>query len=323
MIQSNENMAKIFDKANSSTKQKIALAYLGKVIKNHKKHILDAFTREGILLDADISDKMLINKIQNTLLQNNQQAKNLKKSLAILILAKKDNFSDFFSFEEQESPINIIFRELVEKDAKGVLKVFENLNIRVKKDILKTDLVKKIRSIYFGRFILPKKRKIKNLFRIKIKELLVANGINKNSNFSDFFNLSKNKTPKAPKTPKEPKTPKTPKERKVKEAKAPKVKDGNMLTRTFKKGEDGTSIAGNFYRNNKEAINILGDTLITGIASRGGKNAINNNINNDVLDSSNDNIKEPKKTPYLKYGLIVGGIAVVGFIVYKIIKRNK
>ena len=300
MIQSNENMSKIFNKANSLTKQKIALAYLGKVIKNHKKHILDAFTREGILLDADISDKMLINKIQNTLLQNNQQAKNLKKSLAILILAKKDNFSDFFSFEEQESPINIIFRELVEKDAKGVLKVFENLNIRVKKDILKTDLVKKIRSIYFGRFILPKKRKIKNLFRIKIKELLVANGINKNSNFSDFFYLSKNKTPKAP-----------------------KVKDGNMLTRTFKKGEDGTSIAGNFYRNNKEAINILGDTLITGIASRGGKNAINNNINNDVLDSSNDNIKEPKKTPYLKYGLIVGGIAVVGFIVYKIIKRNK
>jgi hypothetical protein len=97
MIQSNENMSKIFDKANSSTKQKIALAYLGKVIKNHKKHILDAFTREGILLDADISDKMLISKIQNTLLQNNQQANNLKKSLAILILAKKDNFLDFFS----------------------------------------------------------------------------------------------------------------------------------------------------------------------------------------------------------------------------------
>ncbi|MCX6197196.1 MAG: hypothetical protein NTY55_11220 [Flavobacteriia bacterium] len=227
MIQSNENMAKIFDKANSSTKQKIALAYLGKVIKNHKKHILDAFTREGILLDADISDKMLISKIQNTLLQKNEQANNLKKSLAILILAKKDNFSDFFS-------------------------------------------------------------------------------------------LSKNKTPKTPKAPKQPKTPKV---KAPKEAKTPKVKDGNMFTRTFKKGEDGTSKAGNFYRDNKEAINILGDTLIGGIATKWGKNAVNNNINNDVLDSSIENVQEPKKTPYLKYALIVGGIAVAGFIIYKIVKR--
>jgi hypothetical protein len=316
MIQSNENMAKIFDKANSSTKQKIALAYLGKVIKNHKKHILDAFTREGILLDADISDKMLISKIQNTLLQKNEQANNLKKSLAILILAKKDNFSDFFSYDTSDSSINLIFRELVEKDGKGVLKVFENLNIKLL-NTQKENVIKRIRSIYFGKFILPKKRKIQKLFRIKIKELLVANGIDKNSNFSDFFNLSKNKKPKAPKTPK------APKERKVKEPKAPKVKDGNMITRTFKKGEDGTSIAGNFYRNNKEAINILGDTLIGGIATKWGKNAVNNNINNDVLDSSIENVQEPKKTPYLKYALIVGGIAVAGFIIYKIVKRNK
>ena len=317
MIQSNENMAKIFDKANSSTKQKIALAYLGKVIKNHKKHILDAFTREGILLDADISDKMLISKIQNTLLQNNQKANNLKKSLAILILAKKDNFSDFFSYETSDSSINLIFRQLVEKDAKSVLKVFESLNIRLL-NTQKENLVKRIRSIYFGKFILPKKRKIQKLFRIKIKELLVANGIDKNSNFSDFFSLSKNKTPKTPKAPKQPKTPKV---KAPKEAKTPKVKDGNMFTRTFKKGEDGTSKAGNFYRDNKEAINILGDTLIGGIATKWGKNAVNNNINNDVLDSSNENVQEPKKTPYLKYALIVGGIAVAGFIIYKIVKR--
>ena len=308
MIQSNENMAKIFDKANSSTKQKIALAYLGKVIKNHKKHILDAFTREGILLDADISDKMLISKIQNTLLQKNEQANNLKKSLAILILAKKDNFSDFFSYDTSDSSINLIFRELVEKDGKGVLKLFESLNIRLL-NTQKENVIKRIRSIYFGKFILPKKIKIQKLFRIKIKELLVANGIDKNSNFSDFFSLSKNKTPKTPKAPKETKT--------------PKVKDGNMFTRTFKKGEDGTSKAGNFYRNNKEAINILGDTLISGIATKWGKNAVNNNINNDVLDSSSENVQEPKKTPYLKYALIVGGIAVAGFIIYKIIKRNK
>jgi hypothetical protein len=319
MIQSNENMAKIFDKANSSTKQKIALAYLGKVIKNHKKHILDAFTREGILLDADISDKMLISKIQNTLLQKNEQANNLKKSLAILILAKKDNFSDFFSYDTSDSSINLIFRELVEKDGKGVLKLFESLNIKLL-NTQKENLIKRIRSIYFGKFILPKKRKIQKLFRIKIKELLEANGINKKSNFSDFFSLSKNKTPKTPKAPKQPKTPKV---KAPKEAKTPKVKDGNMFTRTFKKGEDGTSKAGNFYRDNKEAINILGDTLIGGIATKWGKNAVNNNINNDVLDSSSENIQEPKKTPYLKYGLIVGGIAVVGFIVYKIIKRNK
>lgn len=319
MIQSNENMSKIFDKANSSTKQKIALAYLGKVIKNHKKHILDAFTREGILLDADISDKMLISKIQNTLLQKNEQANNLKKSLAILILAKKDNFSDFFSYDTSDSSINLIFRELVEKDGKGVLKLFESLNIKLL-NTQKENVVKRIRSIYFGKFILPKKRKIQKLFRIKIKELLEANGIDKKSNFSDFFSLSKNKTPKTPKAPKQPKTPKV---KAPKEAKTPKVKDGNMFTRTFKKGEDGTSKAGNFYRDNKEAINILGDTLIGGIATKWGKNAVNNNINNDVLDSSNENVQEPKKIPYLKYGLIVGGIAVVGFIIYKIVKRNK
>ena len=319
MIQSNENMAKIFDKANSSTKQKIALAYLGKVIKNHKKHILDAFTREGILLDTDISDKMLISKIQNTLLQNNQKANNLKKSLAILILAKKDNFSDFFSYDISDSSINLIFRELVEKDGKGVLKLFENLNIRLL-NTQKENVIKRIRSIYFGKFILPKKRKIQKLFRIKIKELLVANGIDKNSNFSDFFSLSKNKTPKTPKAPKQPKTPKV---KAPKEAKTPKVKDGNMFTRTFKKGEDGTSKAGNFYRDNKEAINILGYTLIGGIATKWGKNAVNNNINNDVLDSSIENVQEPKKTPYLKYALIVGGIAVAGFIIYKVMNRNK
>lgn len=316
MIQSNENMSKIFDKGNSRSKEKIALSFLGKIIKDHKILIIDAFAKEGILLDKNISDNRLIFEIKKTLMQKNQQAKNLKTSLAILILAKKDNFSDFFSYEEQDSPINIIFRELVEKDAKGVLKVFENLNIRVKKDILKTDLVKKIRSIYFGTFILPKKRKIKRLFRIKIKELLVANGINKNINFSDFFNLSRNKTPK------EPKAVKPPKVKAPKTAKEPKVKDGNFFTRLFKKDEvTGTSKAGDFYRNNKEGIDLLGGTILTGIAQRGSQNVVSAGINNEVI--GNNNIQETKKPPYLKYALIVGGIAVAGFIVYKIVKRNK
>jgi hypothetical protein len=225
MVQSNENMSKIFDKGNARSKQKIALSFLGKIIKDHKIHILDAFAKEGILLDKNISDKKLIFEIKKTLMQNNQQAKNLKTSLAILILAKKDNFSD-------------------------------------------------------------------------------------------FFNLSKNKTPKVPKAVKPPKV-KAPKT-----AKEPKVKDGNFFTRLFKKDEvTGTSKAGDLYRNNKEAIDLLGGTILNGIAQRGSQNVVSAGINNEVSD--NNNVVQSKKTPYLKYALIVGGIAVAGFIVYKIVKRNK
>jgi len=222
MVQSNENMSKIFDKGNARSKQKIALSFLGKIIKDHKIHILDAFAKEGILLDKNISNEKLIFQIKKTLMQNNQQAKNLKTSLAILILAKKDNFSDFFS-------------------------------------------------------------------------------------------LSKDKTPKVPKAPKV-KAPKGVKE--------PKVKDGNFFTRLFKKNEvTGTSKAGDFYRNNKDGVDLLGGTILTGIAQRGSQKVVSAGINNSVAD--NNNLDGSKKTSYLKYALIIGGVAIAGFIVYKIIKRNK
>jgi hypothetical protein len=309
-------MSKIFDKGNARSKQKIALAFLGKIIKDHKIHILDAFTKEGILLDKNISDKRLIFEIKKTLMQNNQQAKNLKTSLAILILAKKDNFSDFFSYESTGANPSKVFRELITKDKAGVLNVFNSLNIRLIQNFSTDDLIRKIKYYFFGKFILPKKRKIQKLFRIKIKELLIANGINEDSNFSDFFSLSKNKTPKVPKAVKPPKV-KAPKT-----AKEPKVKDGNFFTRLFKKDEvTGTSKAGDFYRNNKEGIDLLGGTILTGISQRGSQNVVSAGINNEVI--GNNNIQETKKPPYLKYALIVGGIAVVGFIVYKIVKRNK
>lgn len=310
MVQSNENMSKIFDKGNARSKQKIALSFLGKIIKDHKIHIIDAFEKEGILLDKNISDKRLIFEIQKTLMQNNQQAKNLKTSLAILILAKKDNFSDFFSYESTGVDSVKVFRELITKDKAGVLNVFNALNIKLRPNISTDDLIYKMKYNFFGRFILPKKRKIKRLFKIKIRELLKANGINDDSNFSDFLNLSKNKT----------KVVKPPKVKAPKTAKEPKVKDGNVFTRLFKKDEvTGTSKAGDFYRNNKEGIDLLGNTILTGIAQRGSKDVINAGINNEVID--NNNVLDTKKPPYLKYALIVGGIAVAGFIVYKIVKR--
>jgi len=224
MVQSNENMSKIFNKGNVRSKQKIALSFLGKIIKDHKIHIIDAFAKEGILLDKNISNEKLIFQIKKTLMQNNQQAKNLKTSLAILILAKKDNFSDFFS-------------------------------------------------------------------------------------------LSKDKTPKIPKV-------KAPKTTRVKTPKEPKVKDGNIFTRLFKKNEvTGTSKAGDFYRNNKDGVDLLGGTILTGLAQRGSQNVVSAGINNSVAD--NNNLDGSKKTSYLKYALIIGGVAIAGFIVYKIIKRNK
>jgi hypothetical protein len=250
-------------------------------------------------------------------MQKNQQAKNLKTSLAILILAKKDNFSDFFSYESTGANPSKVFRELITKDKAGVLNIFNSLNLKIRKDFTNDNLVYRIKYYFFGRFILPKKRKIQKLFRIKIRELLIANGINEDSNFSDFFNLSRNKKPKEPKAVKPPKTAKAPKT-----AKEPKVKDGNVITRLFKKDEvTGTSKAGDFYRNNKEGIDLLGTTILNGISQRGSKDVIDAGINNEVI--GNNNIQEPKKTPYLKYALIVGGIAVAGFIVYKIVKRNK
>lgn len=312
MIQSNENMSKIFDKGNARSKEKIALSFLGKIIKDHKILIIDAFAKEGILLDKNISDNRLIFEIKKTLMQKNQQAKNLKTSLAILILAKKDNFSDFFSYETTKVSNKEIFLKLVNKDRTGVVNIFQNLNIRLRKNFTNYDLMRKINYYFFGRFILPKKRKIQKLFRIKIRELLIANGINEDSNFSDFFNLSKDKTPKV----------KAPKVKAPKGVKEPKVKDGNVITRLFKKDEvTGTSKAGDFYRNNKEGIDLLGTTILNGISQRGSKDVIDAGINNEVI--GNNNIQEPKKTPYLKYALIVGGIAVAGFIVYKIVKRNK
>ena len=164
------------------------------------------------------------------------------------------------------------------------------------------------------------------LFRIKIKELLVANGIDKNSNFSDFFSLSKNKTPKTPKAPKQPKTPKV---KAPKEAKTPKVKDGNMFTRTFKKGEDGTSKAGNFYRANKDSIDVIGGALIDGLTKdRSGKIIENGAIENEILNKENENGGNEGKntkgmTPIVKYAIIGAVVLVVGYVGYKFYMKGK
>ena len=314
MQQSMENMTKLYGKANQDAKQKILLTFLGKVIAENKILVLDAFTKEGIKVNPKISTEDLIRKIKNTILNaDDRTSNNLKTSLSILILSKKDslNFSDYSNVTGTDFTPTTIFNQLVEVDRKGVLELFSRLKILAYQNKSNKYLAERINSVYFGtihRLLHPEKNK---LFKEGIKKLLIKNGIKTPTNFSDFSNLfGKNKGAKVPKAPKSAKV------------KSPKTKDGNMITRLFKRGEDGNSKAGNFYRANKGSIDVIGGALIDGLTKdRSGKIIENGAIENEILNKENESGNEGKNTkgmtPIVKYAIIGAVVLVVGYVGYK------
>ena len=318
MQQSTENMTKLYGKANQDAKQKILLTFLGKVIAENKILVLDAFTKEGIKVNPKISTEDLIRKIKNTILNaDDRTSNNLKTSLSILILAKKDslNFSDYSNVTGTDFTPTNIFIKLVEVDRKGVLELFNSLNIKYRQNLSDRQLGERINALYFGKIQRLIHSKRTKLFRIGIKKLIKKNGIKTSTNFSDFSNLfGKNKGAKVPKAPKVPKSAKV---------KSPKTKDGNMFTRLFKRGEDGNSKAGNFYRANKGSIDVIGGALIDGLTKdRSGKIIENGAIENEILNKENENGGNEGKntkgmTPIVKYAIIGAVVLVVGYVGYK------
>lgn len=320
MQQSTENMTKLYGKANQDAKQKILLTFLGKVIAENKILVLDAFTKEGIRLNPKISTEDLIRKIKDTILNaDDRTSNNLKTSLSILILAKKDslNFSDYSNVTGKDFTPTSPFLELVQVDKKGVFELFNSLNIKFKPNTKDRFLADKINELFFGKINTIFRRKRTKLFREGIRELLMKNGIKQNTNFSDFSNLSKNKGAKIPKAPKTAKV------------KSPKTKDGNMFTRLFKRGSDGNSKAGNFYRANKESINVIGGALIDGLTKdKSGKIIENGAIENVILNKENEsgaNEGKDKKgmTPMVKYAIIGAVVLVVGYVGYTFYMKSK
>ena len=233
MKHSTENMSKLYDKTNSKGKQQVLLSLLGKIVKENKILVIDAFAKEGIIIDNDISDEKLIKLIRMNLLskKNPKNAKNLRTSFAILIAGKKDN----------ENFIAILYD---------------------------TD----------------------------------------NSESLNFLNATKKVRP--PKVAKPPKV------------KGIKKKDGNVITRLFKRGEDGTSKAGNYYRNNKETIDIIGLTLLDGLSKQGSTSVVMGGLDNDIENNSQSNTKK-QINPIIKYSIIGGVVLVVLYFGYNMYVKSQ
>jgi hypothetical protein len=314
MQQSTENMTKVYEKANQDGKQKILLTFLGKVIAENKILVLDAFTKEGIILNPKISTEALISKIKQVIKYgDSRKSNNLKTSLSILILAKKDNlnFSNYSNFTIQPTIYNT-FLQLVKVDKNGVFKLFDSLNIKINPKSSNDFIVGRIQSLFYGNINQIIHRKRTKLFRQGIRNLLIQNGLNNKSNFEEFSNLSKlfKKGAKVPKVPK-----------------SAKAKDGNMFTRLFKKGTDGTSKAGNFYRANKGSIDVIGGALLDGLTKdRSGKIIENGAIDNAILDKengANEGKNTKGMTPIVKYSIIGAVVLVVGYVGYTMYMKGK
>ena len=238
MKHSTENMSKLYDKTNSKGKQQVLLSLLGKIVKENKILVIDAFAKEGIIIDNDISDEKLIKLIRMNLLskKNPKTAKNLRTSFAILIAGKKDN-ENFIDY----SNLSAILYD--------------------------TD----------------------------------------NSESLNFLNATKKVRP--PKVAKPPKV------------KGVKKKDGNVVTRLFKRGEDGTSKAGNYYRNNKETIDIIGLTLLDGLSKQGSTSVVMGGLDNDIENNSQSNTKK-QINPIIKYSIIGGVVLVVLYFGYNMYVKS-
>ena len=169
------------------------------------------------------------------------------------------------------------------------------------------------------------KKNPKNAKNLRTSFAILIAGKKDNENFIDYSNLSAilydtdnseslnflNATKKV----RPPKVAKPPK------VKGVKKKDGNVVTRLFKRGEDGTSKAGNYYRNNKETIDIIGLTLLDGLSKQGSTSVVMGGLDNDIENNSQSKTKE-QINPIIKYSIIGGVVLVVLYFGYNMYVKS-
>ena len=189
------------------------------------------------------------------------------------------------------------FAKLLGTNKEVVLIALHDAGVRVPRGVSNSGIVKIIR----------KNRNNSNLKK-SLGALVLANS-DANS-YSQFLGKKKDGTPRLSlkifkKKNKDPNAP----------------KKGNFFSRLFKKNEDGTSRAGNWYKQNEENITEIGSSLISGIGKGN-----NNEIVVEGADYHSENNTSGSKPPMsmiTKIGIGVGIIGIIAFVVYKMKKGKK
>jgi len=98
-------------------------------------------------------------------------------------------------------------------------------------------------------------------------------------------------------------------------------KKGNFFTRLFKKGDDGTSKAGNWFNRNEDNITEIGSSLLEGIGK--------GNNNEDVAEGADYHSekgggggKSKGMSMITKIGIGVGVIGLLALVVWKMRKKG-
>ena len=100
-------------------------------------------------------------------------------------------------------------------------------------------------------------------------------------------------------------------------------KKGNFFTRLFRKNEDGTSPAGNWYKNNEENINDVGSSILSGIGKGKNTETINEAADYHSENTDKDSGNKTSMSMITKIGIGVGVIGIIAFVVYKMRNSSK
>ena len=189
------------------------------------------------------------------------------------------------------------FAKLLGTNKEVVLIALHDAGVRVPRGVSNSGIVKIIR----------KNRNNSNLKK-SLGALVLANS-DANS-YSQFLGKKKDGTPRLSlkifkKKNKDPNAP----------------KKGNFFSRLFKKNEDGTSRAGNWYKQNEENITEIGSSLISGIGKGNNNESVVEGA--DYHSENNTSGSKPPMSMITKIGIGVGIIGIIAFVVYKMKKGKK
>ena len=189
------------------------------------------------------------------------------------------------------------FAKLLGTNKEVVLIALHDAGVRVPRGVSNSGIVKIIR----------KNRNNSNLKK-SLGALVLANS-DANS-YSQFLGKKKDGTPRLSlkifkKKNKDPNAP----------------KKGNFFSRLFKKNEDGTSRAGNWYKQNEENITEIGSSLISGIGKGNNNESVVEGA--DYHSENNPSDSKPPMSMITKIGIGVGIIGIIAFVVYKMKKGKK
>tara|TARA_Y100001937_G_scaffold114117_2_gene163501 strand:+ start:579 stop:1253 length:675 start_codon:yes stop_codon:yes gene_type:complete len=220
------------------------------------------------------------------------------------MIYQKYNFSNSFSNASGRGRERMALSELARliRNYPLVVKdILESSDIKVPRNITKKGLVRIIR----------KNRTNEEMAR-KLSYLIVTNAKMKSDDFLPFFK-GKKKGADASSGEKVGVFKKIGKF--FKDRKARKQAEGGK-----EKGQFGKKV-GSFFRNNQDEIIGVGSSLLSGLGSRGSGTSLNQQIsqggfNNNNTNNNNNNNDEKKMSLGTKIGIAVGGLAVVGVIIY-------